>query len=94
MKLLSVRAQKVIQCTTQLFSSIQSCVALLAASFILGAQLAQADHEKNLRGAKDQCSANEIIGKKVKNFQERTSLVQKRPQERSPAYPGVIKNFS
>ena len=42
--------------------------ALLAASLMWVAPLARADHEKST--AKDQCSANEFIGKKVKNHHD------------------------
>jgi sporulation protein YlmC with PRC-barrel domain len=42
--------------------------ALLAASLMCVAPLARADHEKS--AAKEQCSANEFIGKKVKNHHD------------------------
>jgi sporulation protein YlmC with PRC-barrel domain len=42
--------------------------ALLVTSLMCVAPLARADHEKS--GAKEQCSANEFIGKKVKNHHD------------------------
>jgi sporulation protein YlmC with PRC-barrel domain len=44
-------------------------VSLLAAG-LLSAPSARADHEKELRTGKSQCSASEIIGQKVKNQQD------------------------
>jgi sporulation protein YlmC with PRC-barrel domain len=50
--------------------SVKVGLAVLAAGAVLAVQSFGADSEKYARNAKDQFSANDIIGKKVKNFQD------------------------
>jgi sporulation protein YlmC with PRC-barrel domain len=43
---------------------------MLAVGLMFATSLALAEHEKDVRSAKLECSANDIIGKKVKNLQD------------------------
>jgi sporulation protein YlmC with PRC-barrel domain len=45
-------------------------IPLITVGLLLSAPILRADHEKDGVRAKDQCSANELIGKKVKNLED------------------------
>jgi hypothetical protein len=56
--------------SNMLKKSYSLTASLCAASLLFAGLSIRAEHEKEMRGAKDPCSASEIIGKKVTNAQD------------------------